>query len=92
MQRRRTPTRRGCSPTPRSSGRRTTGAKQDYVAAQGAIAIAQKAATDTVPDGARRAVFYRPGDLKLQLQKPLGETLPAKRLRAAGQLRRRASS
>jgi len=58
---------------------RTTGAKKDYVAAQGAIAIAQKAATDTVPDGARRAVFYRPGDLRLQLEKPLGETLPAKR-------------
>jgi hypothetical protein len=54
-----------------------TGNTADIVAAQAAIALATKTATTVTPDPARTAVFYRPGDLKQQLQVPLGLTLPA---------------
>ena len=55
-----------------------TGEQKDLVAAQAAIALANKTATETVPDRSRRAIFYRPEDLRPQLEKPLGATLPAK--------------
>ena len=55
-----------------------SGTPEDYAAAQAAAAKAAKTATTTTPDGTRRAIFYRPGDLRLQLQTPLGVTLPAK--------------
>jgi hypothetical protein len=56
----------------------STGKETDIIAAQSAIAEANKYALDTVPDKDRRAIFYRPGDLKQQLQSPLSATLPGK--------------
>jgi hypothetical protein len=55
-----------------------TGNAADVAAAQAAIAAAEKASTTSTPDPVRNAVFYRPGDLRQQLQMPLGMTLPAK--------------
>jgi hypothetical protein len=55
-----------------------TGKAEDVAAAQAAIAAADKASTTSTPDPVRSAVFYRPGDLKQQMQMPLGMTLPAK--------------
>jgi hypothetical protein len=55
-----------------------TGKPADVAAAQAAIAAAEKASTTSTPDPIRNAVFYRPGDLRQELQVPLGVTLPAK--------------
>ena len=54
-----------------------TGREADIVAAQSAIALATKTATTATPDPSRTAVYYRPGDLKQQMQVPLDFTLPA---------------
>jgi hypothetical protein len=53
----------------------STGDEKDIIAAEAAIAQANKYATDTVPSKDRRAIFYRTGDLKQQLQTPLSATL-----------------
>jgi hypothetical protein len=52
-----------------------SGEEKDIIEAQAAIAKANKYALDTVPSKERRAIFYRPGDLKQQLQIPLSATL-----------------
>ena len=67
-----TPTRPGCSPTPRSSRRGRPARRRTTSRRRRRSRSRRRTATDTVPDGARRAVFYRPGDLRLQLEKPLG--------------------
>jgi hypothetical protein len=54
----------------------TTREEVDIIAAESAWAAAMKYAVDTVPSKDRRAIFYRPGDLKQQLQVPLSATLP----------------
>ena len=55
---------------------KSTGEEVDIIAAESAFAAANKYAVDTVPSRDRRAIFYRPGDLKQQLQVPLSATLP----------------